>query len=162
MAEGFDKVHTIAHYNDGPRLGIADFEGRPHLYKADRRDGEDEYASIFVLSPLSDEVFRLAMEDWGIRRSWQAAFLEGLTTRETQPALPEDQDRHKQLVALIGNRLVIDPARSLRARAEFRIEDPTWRGRGFPPLEVRWERVEAGDRQVPKAPVAAAAENDFG
>jgi len=34
----YERVYTMTDYYDGPRKGIADFEGRPHLYEAEWDD----------------------------------------------------------------------------------------------------------------------------
>ncbi len=140
MARPFEKVYTMTDWYDGPRSGVADFDGKPHLYMSEWDDRADDYASTFVLSPISPEVFQLALEDWATWRRWETAFHEGRATLDTHPALPEDRARHEQLKPILEERLVIDPARQLRARGEFRAAaDPNWSGMGFRPIEVRWE-----------------------
>jgi hypothetical protein len=37
----FEIVHTIEEYYDGPRRGIANYNGKPHLYQSEWQDGED-------------------------------------------------------------------------------------------------------------------------
>jgi hypothetical protein len=142
MADRYEKVHTMTDFYDGPRRGVADFEGRPHLYESQWDDDADNYASTFVLTPVNDDVFRLALEDWAIWRRWETAFHEGTATQETHPALPDDRERHNELQPILAQRLVADALRGVRALGEFRTSsDPTWNGKGFAPLEVRWERV---------------------
>lgn len=40
VATHFEPVHVFADWNDGPRCGLADFHGRPHLYQSLYRDAE--------------------------------------------------------------------------------------------------------------------------
>ncbi|HEU5117435.1 MAG TPA: hypothetical protein VFT74_12395 [Isosphaeraceae bacterium] len=99
-------------------------------------------SDTFLLMPIDREILALALEDWAIWRRWETAFHQGKTTREHHPALPEDQERHRELERLLEGRLVIDRTRMVRKRAEFRVrEDPQWSGYGFRPLEVCWEDV---------------------
>jgi uncharacterized RDD family membrane protein YckC len=135
----FERVFTITDFDSGPRSGIADFEGRPHLYECEWNEPAGSYASTFRLSPVTPEVLALALEDSAIGERWWIAFQEGLTTEETRPALPEDRPRHDDLQGLIGDRVRIDPANSVRVLGEFRTA-AIWDGRGSAPLEVRWER----------------------
>ena len=53
-------------YFDGPRGGIADYQGRPHLYESIFDDDAGEYSDIFRLSPIPEDLFELALEDWQI------------------------------------------------------------------------------------------------
>jgi hypothetical protein len=38
---GYERVHTMTDYYDGPRKGLANFEGMPHLYEAEWDDQAD-------------------------------------------------------------------------------------------------------------------------
>lgn len=135
MTCDFECVYTMTEWYDGPRRGIADFEGKPHLYEADSDDGSEEYIPTFRLTPVSTEVLALALEDWAIWERWELAFSEGRTSRDTHPALPEERERHEQLTATIQRALVSNPSHAIRAHAEFR-----GRARLGLALEVRWER----------------------
>jgi uncharacterized RDD family membrane protein YckC len=128
-------------FHDGPRSGIADFEGRPHFYESEWDDAENKYASTFRLSPVTPEVLAFALEDWDIWRRWWTAFEEGRTDQETHPALPEDRLRHVELEGLLRDRLRIDPASCIRTYGQFRTVE-SWDGNGLAPLEVRWERCQ--------------------
>ena len=142
MAGSFEKVHTMTDYYDGPRRGIADFNGRPHFYDSEWDDLDDDYAFTFKLTPVPPEVFALALEAWAIWRRWETAFHDGQTTTETHPALPADRCRHDEISAILASRPVTDPTSRVRAHAEFRrAEEPSWNGRGWPPLQVRWTSV---------------------
>jgi len=137
----FDIVHTVTDWCDGPRRGIADLCGQPHLFKSDWKDGEDMDSDTFLLMEIDHSTFELALEDWAIWRRWETAFHQGNATQETHPVLPEDRQRHEELMLLLEGRLVADPARAIRMKAEFRVRnDPDWNGYGWHPLEVRWEQ----------------------
>jgi hypothetical protein len=126
-------------FYDGPRKGIADFQGRPHLYESEWDRVVDDYASMFRLSPVEPAVFALAMESWRIWRRWETAFHEGQTTHETHPALSEDRARSEELDRLLDPVLRIDETNVVWARGEFKVrQDADWSGKGFAPLQVRW------------------------
>ena len=135
----FEIVHTVNDYYDGPRRGITDFNGQPHLYESEWRDGENLDADTFLLMPIDKETFSLALEDWAIWRRWETAFCQGKASQETHPALPDEGSRHEELQRLLTTRLVMDPARAIRKKAEFEVgDDPNWSGYGWRPLKVRW------------------------
>lgn len=127
-------------FYDGPRGGVADFDGRPHVYKAEQDYNVDDSPSVFFLSPISEEALQLALEKWAIWRRWETAFYQGKAPQGTHPALPEERARHDELKKILSGQLVIDPERQIRARGKFRRrDDPNWSGFGTFPLEVQWE-----------------------
>jgi hypothetical protein len=135
----FEIVYTYDWY-DGPRKGIAKYEGKPHLFQSEWQDGECMNADAFLLMPIDQETFSLALEQWAIWRRWETAFHQGKTARETHRAFPEDRGRHEELKRLLASRLVVDPAHAVKMKAEFRVRsDPNWSGHGFRTLEVCWE-----------------------
>ncbi len=135
----FERVHTMTDFYDGPRGGIADLDGRPHLYESEWEDSADDYASTFLLSPIGPDLLALALEDWAIWERWWTAFHSGAATLDTHPALPGDRARHDELEQVLKNRLTIDPENFVRARGTFRTA-AGWDGKGLAPIEVRWER----------------------
>jgi hypothetical protein len=141
MNEEFELVHTMTDFWDKPRAGIANFRGAPHVYQSDYADteGDDTKHDVYLLMPIDEETFALAMENWAIWRRYETAVHLGKTTSASHPALPEDRQRHEQIKPILNQRLSVDSARAVRADAEFRSRpDPTWSGKGWPPLEVRW------------------------
>jgi hypothetical protein len=138
---GFELVYTMTDFYDGPRQGIADYQGVPHLYEPEWSDIEGEYPAPFRLSPIRPEVLKAALESWEIWRRWETAYHRGLTTGDTHPALPEDRAHSAELDAVLADHLRIDETNFIRARGEFEArEDPQWSGSGFRPLQVRWTR----------------------
>jgi hypothetical protein len=136
----FEIVHTLTDWYDGPRRGISDHHCQPHLFQSEWQDGKDLDADTFLLMSIDSETFSLALEDWAIWRRWETAFHQGKVTLETHPALPEDRFRHEELERLLAGRLVVDPTKAMRKKAEFRVRsDPGWSGYGFRPLEVCWQ-----------------------
>ena len=145
MEPDHDRVYTVTDYWDGPRKGIADFEGRPHLYVSDWDDPADDYASTFRLSPVEHRVLALALEDWDIWLRWQTAFHKGRTTLETHPALPEDRARHDELREILERNLKIDERDYVRAHGDFKPLEAESSGVGHGPLQVKWTRCSNGE-----------------
>ena len=145
MDRPFERVFTVTDYWDGPRAGVAEFGGAPHVYRSVFRDDLDDWdPDQFELSPISAEVLADALEDWAIFLRWRAAFDAGRTMRETHPALPEDAARHRELASFLGRALRIDPARRALARGTFRVREDSGAERSsgvLRPLEVQWTAV---------------------
>ncbi len=128
----FEVVHTLTDWYDGPRRGVANFQGLPHVFESEWSDGNDMDLDTFLLMPIDSTTFSLALEDWKIWLRWETAFHHGTATRETHPALPEDRERHEELERLIERRLQIDPANAIRKKAKFRVRNaPEWSGVGW-------------------------------
>ena len=138
----FEIVHTCPDWYDGPREGIADYQGQPHLFVSDYGDFSGR-KNLYSLSPINEETFLLAKEDWAIWLRWNVAFHKGQVAQDTHPALPDERDRHEELKRLLEDRLVLDPAHTFRRDAEFRNrQDASWSGLGFSPLEVCWRELD--------------------
>ncbi|MEZ5989283.1 MAG: hypothetical protein R3F30_09210 [Planctomycetota bacterium] len=140
MSERWDLVHTVTDYYDGPRAGVADLDGAPHCYRSEWNQEQEEGDEVFLLMPIDEETLALATEDQEIWRRWQDAFRNGFTGLSTHPALPEDRERHEELVALLAGRLNIDPCRAVRKLGTFRTRDDAEPGPAgtIRDLEVRW------------------------
>jgi len=135
----FEVVHTVTDYYDGPRGGIADLDGVPHLYEAEWSDKTGNYTDTFLLTPIDAETLALALEDWAIWRRWEDAHHQGIVDQASYPALPSDRPRHQELHVILSKRLVTDAARTVRKSAEFRVrQGASPSGPGVRPLAVRW------------------------
>ena len=127
-----DIVHTITDWYDGARAGVADLDGHPHYFECHWDASKDDWSEVYLLQPIDDETFKLAMEDWQIWLRWRQAFDDGRATIETHPALPHDKVRHEQLAIVLKPKLVISPNAHIKARGEFKYGQPTL---------VRWSVV---------------------
>jgi hypothetical protein len=138
----FELVHTMEDYYDGPRRGIANFRGEPHLYESERDSALGNYSEVFRLSPVAPAVLEAALEDWAIWRRWEQAFHDGRVPQSTHPALPEDRARHEELARYLKANLRIDPKSFVRAVGEFHEVEQVEPGyAGWMPLRVRWSLV---------------------
>jgi hypothetical protein len=129
----WERVYTVNEFWDGPRLGVADVGGLPHIYQSPFDSVLQDFSDFFLVSPIDAELLDLVLEDWGIWTRWCTAFEAGVTTQETHPALAEERAEHEEITSLIGKRLAVNPTTSRRVTAEFRIVRPGWSG-----LEVQW------------------------
>lgn len=118
----FEIVHTVTDWYDGPRRGISDFHGKPHLFESEWQDGKDMNSDTFVLSEIDPDIFSLALEDWAIWRRWETAFYQRPATAVTHPALPEDRQRHDELKQLLEERLIGRKSRDWLTR----LSSPLW------------------------------------
>lgn len=133
----FEQVHTVIDWYDGPRRGVATVNGRPHVYESCWSDIDSDDDDVFVLSPISGEVFSAAIEDWEISTRWEVAYKSGKTTIETHPALPEDRVRHAALVMIQNERLVIDERQRFAATVVFRYHVDAQ-----PRIEAEWTIID--------------------
>lgn len=133
----FERVHTITDWHDGPRRGVATVNGRPHVFESCWSDIDSDDDDVFVLSPISGEVFSAAIEDREIWTRWEAAYKNGKTTMETHPALPEDRVRHAALAIILSERLVIDERQQFAATAVFRYHVDS-----EPRIEAEWTIID--------------------
>lgn len=139
--ERWDRVWTVTDYDDGPRGGIADVDGVPHVYQCEFDDAVDEYGDIFRLAPVTPELMALAMEDWAIWRRFEDAFRAGQASIADHPALPAERSRHDELRALIGDRLQLAEDQGFLRRGVFR-----------PPYARCNDGIEALVRWLPMSP----------
>ena len=131
----WETVHTINDWYDGPRLGIADYNGEPHLYESrwdsqkqewEGQGNDEDYVYHYWLSPTSPETFELAVEDWAIWERWEAAFHRGETDQSTHPALPADRSRHDQLKPLLEDALKPGQSGAFVRIGKFEREGVRW------------------------------------
>jgi hypothetical protein len=50
--ENWDRVYTVNEYYDGPKLGVADYHGKPHIYQKQFSEEDDEYTDRFLLTDI--------------------------------------------------------------------------------------------------------------
>ena len=128
-------------YYDGPRSGVADFSGKPHIYRSLWADIDHKRADVFELVPIDGQTLALALEDWQIWRRWKAAFHRGEVSLDSHPALPNDRQRHDELAALLSPLLGISDPAAITATADFEWIASDGSGLGAPAF-VTWTVVD--------------------
>jgi hypothetical protein len=141
----YEPVYTVEEYYDGPRRGIADYQGMPHLYESRWSDIDTDGLDTFLLMPVSQDTLKLALEDWAIFQRWEAAFQKGQTVAETCPTLPKDAARHAELECELRSLLVMDESRAFCAVADFEAQKTDTDDMGRRPLVVEWRIVSCKD-----------------
>jgi hypothetical protein len=115
----YEIVFTVTEYYDGPRKGMANYQGKPHFYECVFDENQDDYSDRYRLTPVNEEMFGLAMEDWEIWRRWETAFEAGTADISSHPALPEDRPRHDELRRILDPVLITDPDRAVIRIGKF-------------------------------------------
>jgi hypothetical protein len=115
----YERVHIVWDYYDCPREGIADFQGRPHLYKCQFSKADDDWTDLYWLMQIDEETFALAKERNEIFVRWKAEFRRGTVTLDTHPARPLERTRYERLQSILGERLNLKPENSVTKRALF-------------------------------------------
>ncbi len=141
IAAGYDKVYTVTDYYDGPRAGVADWNGQPHSYECQFDEVLSNWSDIFLLKRIDSEPFRLALQDWEIWERWNAAREEGRVSLDTHPALPEERERHNKISTILQSKLKSEPEKDIKAKAEFEVIEPKRKGQSIAALQVKWSVV---------------------
>ena len=117
----FERVYTIWDYWDHPRSGLASYAGQPHHYRCEWDEAADDYADTYVLTPIDQETFSIAMEQWLIWQQWQTAFHRGEVEWLTHPALPGSNLQNLEMQHRIQTGIALQSALRERKHAEFRV-----------------------------------------
>ena len=113
-----DFVYSFDWY-DGPRSGVADYDGRPHYFESQWADIDHIDEDWFKLSPISQEVFELELEREHLWDKYAAASAIGILGPEHHPFLPSDRPRGEELIQILEKTLKIDEAQQMLSKAEF-------------------------------------------
>jgi hypothetical protein len=135
----YETVFTVTDYYDGPRQGIANYLGTPHFYECLFDETKGNYSELFRLTPVTAEIFGVAMEDWAIWRRWESAFHSGIVEAETHPALPHETERHEELKLILDKVLVTDQTNAITRLGQFQVLGEANLPKGvMRPLQVKW------------------------
>lgn len=135
----YERVHTVWDYYDGPREGLADYDGTPHRYKSQWDTMADDWADTFELTPVDAETFRLEMERWSIWRAWEREFHSGHAAQESHPGYGGKNPRYDELGRLIESRMASLKPIDVRPTAKFRaLPGQDLPGHMMRELEVEW------------------------
>jgi hypothetical protein len=105
-----ERIHAVFDYSDGPRHGVADFQGRPHAFICKFDDDLSDWSEFYHVKALTEEEFSVVMTDWEIWTRWLAAYNAGRVDLATHPALPSDAELHGQIKTRVQAALSVDTA----------------------------------------------------
>jgi len=132
-----DFVYSFDWY-DGPRSGIATYNGRPHYFESQWADIDHVDEDWFKLSPVSQEVFELELEREHLWSKYATANKLGTVGAEHHPFLPVDRQRGEELIQILEKVLRIDEAYHLIGKAEFIAIDELTRQANRAEMIVNW------------------------
>jgi len=136
-----EKVYTVEDYYDGPRGGIANFNGKPHIYECLFDYLEDEYSNGFKLMEISEETLQIALNSWDLWIKWDSKQNKTKEEMDSHPVLPEDRNLFNQLSTELEIRLKIDDSKAIIADGTFESIEKGWNG-----YVVEWKlRKEQND-----------------
>ncbi|MFA1550529.1 hypothetical protein [Actinomadura chokoriensis] len=123
IADGFERVHVELDWYDGPRVGVADIDGKPHYFKGhhyERAHEDDEY----LVWPASSAGLEWELEQSAIYIRWNERCQAGLVGPETHPGFGGNA-RYDELDSLLApHRRAPDDARRMKREMRFVARDP--------------------------------------
>src|SRR5204863_2880073 len=139
-----EMVYTVNDYWDGPRVGVADVNGKPHYFECIFDEASDDWTDRFWLREIEPAIFQLVLEDWKIWEGWRDAFHAGKAEEKTHPCLPEDRDRHEAISIVLKEHLRIDRANGKQAQGSFEIVGPRNQLTSFRKWTGTWRDISKG------------------
>jgi hypothetical protein len=132
-----DFVYSFDWY-DGPRSGVADYDGWPHYFESQWADIDHIEEDWFKLTPIPQEVFELELERERLWGKYAAASAIGIVGAEHHPFLPADRKRGEELMQILEKALRIDEEQYLIGRAKFAAIDEQTRQVTEGAMIVNW------------------------
>ena len=136
----YERVIAVWNWYDGPRTGVADYDGRPHHFSCEFDEQEDEYSNDYLLRPLDERALALVHERQTIWQQWQLAFRRGEVTQQTHPALPGQNPRFVELHEILDSHIASVGTR-IRVKGEFHSPSREVGLRIADDLEVQWSEA---------------------
>ena len=81
----FEPVLMVWDYYDGPRDGVAEYNGQPYYYKCIWDERADNHSNEFELCPIGSSFLKSATAHWEIFRAWELKFRTGQAPKSTHP-----------------------------------------------------------------------------
>lgn len=110
------------------------------LYYFEYQGYKEKGENIYHLSPITNEILNLVIEDWIIWKRWDIAYHKGIIGKEIHPFLPEDKDRGKQIKSILDDALKITESNYIKLDAEFTIESGQEKVLGMKKYLVNWTK----------------------
>ena len=101
----FEPVLMIWDYYDGPRTGLAEYQGSPHYFNCPFDTDKGNYSEMFELSPVDESFLQSAQRQWKIFREWELKFHTGLAEHKTHPGYRGTDDEYDRLEDDLNSRI---------------------------------------------------------
>jgi len=132
-----ESVHTVLVYYDKPLRGIADFEGRPHLFQCEWDKKYDHWGETYSLTPVDQTALDVALRKEAIWERWATAHYKGRTTMKIFP-LPEDRPAWDALEKELNDLLEVRARPTMMAEAEWTSDGSLF---ADGPFRVQWKPI---------------------
>src|SRR5436190_1443199 len=93
----WERVHVFSNYHHRPRLGVADYQGSPHIFESEFDEAIDDYSERFFLVPIEPDLFALVLESHEIWRRKPSDYDKPSAGVEPRPTPESDQRRRLAL-----------------------------------------------------------------
>ncbi|MEV8406042.1 hypothetical protein AB0R12_09555 [Streptomyces niveus] len=119
ITDGFERVYAELEWYDGPRVGLADVNGKPHYFQNHDYVHADE-ADEYQVWPASEAAVQLEREQWSIFARWNERREAGEVGAESHPDHGGVDARYDELELLLApQREAPDSARRLVGELRF-------------------------------------------
>ena len=136
-----ENVYVENDLYDGPRSGIADFNGSPHRFIANFEDLKG-YSDTFSLFPIPDDELQLEIEQWNIFVQWNKAYEAGNADTNSHPGHGGLNKRWDELESMLSLKRTTIPKTAMKVTANFEFNDQNSRyEKSGPDYGVIWELV---------------------
>jgi hypothetical protein len=141
----FEPVYTVWDIYDGVRSGIASYRGASHYFACELDHVAGGYTETYLLWPIDEGLFSLAMEQWKLYKAWEVKFHSGEVPAETHPGHRGQSARYDELQDQIDRHLGSLGAPTTRALAHFRAceSQPDLPAGCLREMEVQWTETAA-------------------
>ena len=138
-------VHVELEWYDGPRRGVANFNGAPHRFISQYREYKgdfdvDQERDVFDVFPISRSDLKLEQEQWKIFVDWNSKFEAGELPAASHPGKGGINSRWDEIETLLVSSRDVIPKNTLEAYAVFTyIENRLRYSVTGPSYRVNWE-----------------------
>ncbi|WP_379158974.1 hypothetical protein [Paenibacillus sp. sgz5001063] len=103
---------------DGPKTGVADYKGAPHIFNKNFNESLDDYDEYYLLTPITQEQCQLIIEGYEIWKRYRDASSEQQSP-SIYGALPGEHERYVEINSLTN--YLFEPLRfTFKVKASFR------------------------------------------
>ncbi|WP_416760676.1 hypothetical protein ACNI65_00900 [Roseateles sp. So40a] len=110
-----EHVYVENDWHDGPLTGVADVAGVPHRFARRWVEADDDYATDFLIWPISPEELLLEQERWRIFVAWHRRYDAREVDTSTHPGRGGIDARWDYLDTSLHNRYLPPPEGARRA-----------------------------------------------